>query len=224
MGYKALCLDFYGTLAEEDDRVIAEILKALAAQSPVSSDTEQIRRVWYDYFLTRCTTAWGENFKRQCDIEIESLEHVFSRFETRLAPADCYEKLFHNWKTPRKFEDADWFLRHNSLPVCIVSNIDTDDVLQAIANNGWYFEHIVTSEMCQSYKPRPEMFERALDLLQCRPEEVLHIGDSLNSDVAGAQALGITAAWINRKNRPLPDNTPVPTFIINDFYQLPNLL
>lgn len=31
-----------------------------------------------------------------------------------------------------------------------------------------------------------------------KTNEVVHIGDSLNSDVKGAGALGINAIWINR--------------------------
>jgi FMN phosphatase YigB (HAD superfamily) len=42
---------------------------------------------------------------------------------------------------------------------------------------------------------------------------VVHIGDSLTSDVEGAQALGINTVWINRKNKPLHDKMEQPTFI-----------
>jgi len=57
---------------------------------------------------------------------------------------------------------------------------------------------IVTSEDVRSYKPRPEIFLRALELINVRPGEVLHIGDSLSSDIAGAKGLGISTCWLNR--------------------------
>ncbi|MGH7492633.1 MAG: HAD family hydrolase [bacterium] len=47
-------------------------------------------------------------------------------------------------------------------------------------------------------KPHPEMFQRALDGLQLRPQECLHVGDLQKTDVAGAKALGIRTAWIHR--------------------------
>lgn len=32
-------------------------------------------------------------------------------------------------------------------------------------------------------------------------DEVVHIGDSLSSDVKGASSVGIKAIWVNRSNR-----------------------
>ncbi|MBR3579869.1 MAG: HAD family hydrolase, partial [Lachnospiraceae bacterium] len=37
------------------------------------------------------------------------------------------------------------------------------------------------------------------------PEEVIHIGDSLSSDVKGASALGIHTLWLNRFGKDVPD-------------------
>jgi putative hydrolase of the HAD superfamily len=45
-------------------------------------------------------------------------------------------------------------------------------------------------------KPHPAPFERALDSLGAKPEHTLHVGDSLHSDVAGANAMGIDSVWI----------------------------
>ena len=220
MSYKALFIDFYGTLATEDDLIIAEIVQAIASQSPISSDIKQIGRDWYQHFLTQCASRFGNTFRTQRDIELESLEFIFDKYQTRLAAAHASEKLFAHWQAPQPFADVGPFLQKNTLPICIVSNIDTDDLRQAIDNAGWSFKNLVTSEQCRSYKPRPEMFERALQTMDCQPDVVLHIGDSLASDVAGAHKLGIATAWLNRKNKPLPSSPPQPTLVVNNFDQL----
>jgi putative hydrolase of the HAD superfamily len=68
------------------------------------------------------------------------------------------------------------------------------------------------------YKPHPAIFERALGDLGVAPAEALMVGDSLAEDVAGAQALGIVAAW----RRCQPDCEGVcPDFT---FDRLPDLL
>ncbi|WP_306769282.1 HAD family hydrolase [Parafrankia sp. BMG5.11] len=41
-------------------------------------------------------------------------------------------------------------------------------------------------------------------MLGLPPDAVLHIGDSLTSDVAGAHTLGIPTIWVNRSGRPRP--------------------
>ena len=38
-----------------------------------------------------------------------------------------------------------------------------------------------------------------------QPERWVHVGDDLDTDVAGAQACGMKAVWINRSGRPLPE-------------------
>ncbi|MGE7823236.1 HAD family hydrolase [Paenibacillus sp. NPDC093718] len=53
--------------------------------------------------------------------------------------------------------------------------------------------------------------------------EVLHVGDSLTSDVAGAQALGIRAVWINRMNKMKPDHIQ-PNYIIKKLTELERII
>ncbi|WP_435335351.1 HAD family hydrolase [Haloarchaeobius sp. TZWWS8] len=45
-------------------------------------------------------------------------------------------------------------------------------------------------------KPAAAPFERALDALDADPSETVHVGDSLHSDVAGANAMGIDSVWV----------------------------
>ena len=42
-------------------------------------------------------------------------------------------------------------------------------------------------------KPEPPLFRMALDRLGCRPEEAAMVGDSVESDMAGARAVGMRA-------------------------------
>ena len=86
----------------------------------------------------------------------------------------------------------------------MVSNIDRDDVLQAIDYHGLKPAGVFTSEDAKSYKPRKELFEFAIKSTGLSADEVVHIGDSLSSDVAGASAIGIRAIWVNRSNREVP--------------------
>jgi FMN phosphatase YigB (HAD superfamily) len=37
------------------------------------------------------------------------------------------------------------------------------------------------------------------------PHEVLHIGDSINSDVNGARSVGINPVWVNRNHKAIPE-------------------
>ena len=125
---------------------------------------------------------------------------------------------------PTVYADGDWFARNASLPICIISNIDNRELRVAIAHTGWRFAHTVTSEDTHTYKPRLEMFKRALDVMGVRPDEVLHVGDSPMSDVFGAGRVGIDTAWVNRLKRTFPADLNRPTLEVADLKTLHQLL
>lgn len=57
---------------------------------------------------------------------------------------------------------------------------------------------VLTSAEVGARKPAREIFAAALAALGVSPEQVLHVGDSLEEDVAGARAAGIEAMLISR--------------------------
>jgi putative hydrolase of the HAD superfamily len=52
--------------------------------------------------------------------------------------------------------------------------------------------------MAGSEKPHPPIFQEALKRAAAAPGEVLHIGDQVRSDVAGARSMGMHAALLDR--------------------------
>ncbi|APW99590.1 haloacid dehalogenase [Halobiforma lacisalsi AJ5] len=46
-------------------------------------------------------------------------------------------------------------------------------------------------------KPDPEPFERAVRALEATAERTVHVGDSLETDVAGATAAGLESVWVS---------------------------
>lgn len=113
--------------------------------------------------------------------------------------------MFEYWVKPPIFEEAKQFFKECPVPIYIVSNIDREDILEAIRYHGLTPQDVFTSEDAKSYKPRKELFEFALKSTGLSAEEVVHIGDSLSSDIKGAAAVGIDAIWINRSDKPVPE-------------------
>ena len=52
-------------------------------------------------------------------------------------------------------------------------------------------------------KPEPAIFHHALATLDARPDTAAMVGNSLRSDIAGAQGVGLQAIWLNRQGAPL---------------------
>lgn len=67
---------------------------------------------------------------------------------------------------------------------------------------GPYFQVVVVAGELGVGKPDSRVFEAALDRLGVHPGEAVMVGNSLRSDVAGAQGAGIRAIWLNRSAQP----------------------
>jgi len=62
-----------------------------------------------------------------------------------------------------------------------------------------FFGCTVFSDEVGYNKPHRIMFETALKALGGKPSKGLHIGDLLQTDVAGAKAVGMKAVWLNKE-------------------------
>ena len=78
----------------------------------------------------------------------------------------------------------------------LISNGNSKPVLSRLPVT---FDFVVFAQDCEYAKPDPKIFELALVASDSMPEEVLHIGDSLEDDVLGANNSGLHSAWLNRE-------------------------
>jgi len=97
-------------------------------------------------------------------------------------------------------------VRARGVTVGMVSNWDSRllSICQALELES-YFDFILASAVVGSAKPEAKIFEKALELANCRPDEAIHIGDSLENDWQGARAVGLEAIIINRDERIFED-------------------
>ena len=223
-GLRAVFLDFYGTVVAEDNPVIGRISTRIAAASPQEPAPREIWSFWYQEFLRLCRTSYGLAFRLERALEMESMQRTLDHFAAPLDAEEMCQGLFDYWARPDIFQESPEAIEACPLTVCLVSNVDNADLASALAHAKLSFEFVVTSEDVRGYKPRPEMFARALSLLGVRPDEALHVGDSLSSDVAGAKAAGIAAVWINRDGRNIPPGGQKPDYVWTDLSGLGQLV
>jgi putative hydrolase of the HAD superfamily len=73
-------------------------------------------------------------------------------------------------------------------------------------------------------KPNPLIFKKILDAMRLEPADILFVGDTPLDDVLGSKGVGMHSAWINRRNRELPEGIPQPDITILDLAELPAAL
>lgn len=94
--------------------------------------------------------------------------------------------------------------------------------LEAVEMHKWV-DHIVVGGEEPEEKPAASIFHKALRLVNCTAEQVIHVGDSLTADVAGANSVGIQSVWIN-PNQIQPTADIVPSYCLSHVTELPDLL
>lgn len=116
---------------------------------------------------------------------------------------------------------------HEHYRLGLVSNFDHTPTVYRILERekirGLFQEVLISAEVGWR-KPRPEIFQIALDRMRLEPAEALFIGDSLEIDIAGAKQIGMDAVWLNPEYQPTRRDLPTPDHVIASLMNLADIL
>ena len=139
--------------------------------------------------------------------EIRSIEIRLEAFRQALKdvgrPNDALALYLNNIYLKHRFEDIELFT--DVLPT--LETLRGKYSLGLISNGNSYpercglegiFRFVIFSQEYNVEKPDPRIFQIALEKAGCSKRELLHVGDSLTDDVAGAINAGINCVWLNR--------------------------
>jgi len=68
-----------------------------------------------------------------------------------------------------------------------------------------FFRHVFVSSELGADKPDPEIYQRALQFIDLKPNEVLHVGDDPKRDWEGASTAGLLIFRLDRRKNSLRD-------------------
>jgi FMN phosphatase YigB (HAD superfamily) len=89
------------------------------------------------------------------------------------------------------------------------------------------FQWVITSVDARARKPAAEFFQYALSRCGLAADDVLFVGNQLNTDIAGAEAYGIRTVWLSAPAHRSRDDAPCnarPTHTIGTLGELPALV
>ncbi len=165
---------------------------------------------------TVSTEAWRRTLSA-CGCVDESLVTLAIEAHSRHA-RDAY----------RLYEDALNVLSRlkGRLPLGVITNGAADTQREKLR---WldierHFGVIAISGEVGVAKPDAAIFRVALEQLAIAADSAWHVGDSLQTDVAGAKSAGLTAVWLNRHGIERKTGDPEPHFEIASLTELLALL
>ena len=86
-----------------------------------------------------------------------------------------------------------------------------------------YLTFVVFSQDVQIEKPDRRIFEITAKRAGCELAQMLHVGDSLENDVAGARNAGVHSVWLNREGE--PNETEIrPDYEVVSLTEIPTIL
>lgn len=87
-----------------------------------------------------------------------------------------------------------------------------------------YFDYFFLSEDLGYMKPDRRFFEAALAKMGAKPDQCLVVGDDYKVDIAGAMAVGIPQVYYNRTGKPLPADSPKPTYEVRELMEIQDIV
>lgn len=150
-----------------------------------------------------------------------SLQNAAQKFGISIPDRDArlFATSISEWPS---FPDVKEFLsriRTTGKPLAILSNVNRQAIHTSVQTLGIPFQHILTADDVQSYKPAPAHWLRLRSQLNIKSQQQLHIAASLAHDIVPCTKLKIPTVWINRKMEALPENAK-PTLITQDLLEL----
>jgi HAD superfamily hydrolase (TIGR01509 family) len=110
--------------------------------------------------------------------------------------------LLEGWEVYPEASEVLEEVRSRGIPMGVVSNWPpTLEATLEAAGLRQYFDVIVVSGVVGYAKPHPEIFRLALSQLNVPPERALFVGDSIELDVEGPAAAGMSSILIDREQR-----------------------
>jgi len=191
---KGVIFDLWGTLIDNGVR------------SPLYETYKIIRpRMAYTDFVPKFEQAvMTQDFKSQT----EAFEEGFKALD--VMPKDwLIDKLVGVWNSntilSKLYDETIEVLealKKKKLKLAIISNLPSfsAQVIEKF-NLDKYFDTIILSYDAGILKTNPKMFEQVLKKIKLQRHEVLMVGDSMETDVAGAILAGVKPILLDRKNK-----------------------
>jgi len=221
-GIKALTFDVFGTVVDWHGSVAREV-RALASQKGLRVNAVKFTKAWRaGYKPGMDKVRSGELPWTKIDVLHRSiLDELLAKF--KIADALSEEEKTHLnlvWHRLKPWPDAVRGLKRlkKKFIIATLSNGNTGLLVNMARNGGLPWDCVFSSETFHHYKPDPETYLGAADLLDLQPGQVMMVA-AHKHDLRAAATHGLKTAFIKRPHEYGRNNNPdlasEPEFTIN---------
>ena len=216
--FELITFDCYGTLIDWEAG-IASAFQSEAARDGLNLNRSQIIAAYH----TEEPIVESGEFRSYREVLGETALRVASQlgWDLEARREEFLAASLPHWKP---FADTNAALERlaRRFKLGILSNVDDDLIAETRRHFTVDFELVVTAQQVHSYKPSHAHFETALARLQ--GNRLLHAAQSYFHDVVPCSELGISVAWVNRKDELADVGGPQPTYEVRNLTELADLV
>jgi len=220
-GVKALTFDVFGTVVDWRGSIAREV-RAMAGEKKLRVNASKFADAWRSgYRPAMNRVAAGElPWTKIDDLHRIILDEVLAKF--RISALNEAEKAQLNraWHRLKPWPDSVRGLKRlkRKFTIATLSNGNVALLNNMARNAGLPWDLILSAEIFHHYKPDPEVYLGAADMLGLRPAEVMMVA-AHKDDLRAAARQGLRTALVLRPNEfgkgRHPDPSPEPAFDIN---------
>ena len=209
---KALIFDVFGTVVDWRSSII-EQCQQFGRRKGIEADWGAFADAWrgkYRPYMDRVRTgdlAWTnlDSLHRM------SLEDVLVEFEIVGLSEDEKAEVTRFWHRLHPWPDSvpGLYRLKNQFVIAPMSNGNVGMMTNMAKFAGLPWDCILGAELARHYKPDPESYLTAVELLGLRPDQVVMTA-AHQSDLLAAQKVGLKSAFIPRPMEQGPGRTPDP--------------
>ena len=197
---KALLFDVFGTVVNWRSCISDEI-RLLAQQHDMVCDADKLADEWRAQYqpAMEAIRSGKRGFTRLDILHAENLDHVLAANGLTCFSASEKAHLVKAWHRLQGWPDASAGLYRLKQQFIIApqsnGNIALIVNMAKAADLPW--DVVLGAEIVQTYKPRPEAYERACDALGLRSEDCMMVA-AHNDDLFAARNTGMKTAFVRR--------------------------
>ena len=194
---KAVFIDYMGTTVDEHSPEMAEIVRRICKSSSLH-DPKQVQRFILETRRRYEADSYLDAYLTEDEIVGRLIADMAEQIGLTEEPSVLFDLIHGHWINAPVFPDARIFFDQCPVPIYIITNNGMPYMERALSRNGLRAAGVVSADAVRAYKPHREIFDEALRLSGCMPDEVVHIGDSYDTDAVGARGARIRPVLLLR--------------------------
>lgn len=225
---RALVFDVFGTVVDWRSSIIREG-QMLSGAKGLQLDWGAFADAWragYAPAMDR-TRGAGQAWADIDTLHRQILDSLVPRFGLQSLNEAELAHLNRVWHRLMPWPDAVGGLNRlrGRFPISTLSNGNVSLLVDMARNAGLPWDCVLSGELIRKYKPDPEVYLMAAQLLGVAPHELMLVA-AHPSDLRGARACGLRTAYVHRALEFGPDAPPHPArpegfdFVASDFLDL----